>query len=59
MVAPGFESAPPAEIVGEVFGGDAVEARQPLLEAAMVGVDVIDVQVRRRGGRLSRRRHEP
>jgi hypothetical protein len=30
-----------------------------LLEAAVVGVDVIDVQVRRLGGRLSQRRHGP
>ena len=58
LIAPGFESAPPAEIVGQVLGGDAVEAVEPLLEAAVVGVDVIDVQVRGFEGRLARRRHD-
>lgn len=57
LSAPGFEGAPPAEIVGQVLGGDAVEAAEPLLEAAVVGVDVVDVQVRRRRRRLSRRGH--
>jgi hypothetical protein len=57
LIAPGFESAAPAKIVGHVLGGDAVEAIEPLLEAAVVGVDVVDVQVRRFGGRLSRRGH--
>ena len=57
MVSPGFEGAPPTEIVGQVFGGDAIEAVEPLLEAAVVGVDVVDVEVRRLGDRLSRRRH--
>ena len=49
FVAPGFESAPPTEIIGQVLGGDAVEAVEPLLETAVIGVDVVDVQVRRRG----------
>jgi hypothetical protein len=48
LIALAFEGAPPAEIVGQVLGGDAVEAGEPLLEAAVVGVDVIDVEVRRR-----------
>src|SRR5580693_6841791 len=43
--------------MGQVLGGDAVEAVEPLLETAVVGVDVVDVQMRRRGCRLSRRRH--
>jgi hypothetical protein len=33
IVAPGFEGAGPSEAVGEVLGGDAVEAFEPLLEA--------------------------
>ena len=57
MAAAGFEGAPPTEIVGQVLGGDAVEAAKPLLEAAVIGVDVVDVQMRRLTGRLSRRRH--
>ena len=52
FVSPGFESAPPTEIIGQVLGGDAVEAVEPLLETAVIGVDVVDVQVRRRGRRL-------
>ena len=43
--------------MGRFSWGDAVEAVEPLLETAVIGVDVVDVQVRRRGGRLSRRRH--
>jgi hypothetical protein len=54
LIAPAFEGAPPSEIVGQVLGGDAVEAGEPLLEAAVAGVDVIDMEVRRLGGRLSR-----
>jgi hypothetical protein len=57
LIAPGFERAAPAEIVGQVLGGDAVEAIEPLLEAAVIGVDVVDGEVRRRGGRLARRGH--
>ena len=30
---------------------------QPLLQAAVIGIDVVDVEVRRRGGRLARRGH--
>jgi hypothetical protein len=57
VLAPGFEGASPAKVAGQVLGGDAVEAVEPLLEAAVVGVDVIDVQVRRLRGRFSRRGH--
>ena len=57
MISPGFEGASPSEVAWQVLGGDAVEAGEPLLEAAVVGVDVIDVEVRRLGGWLSRGRH--
>jgi hypothetical protein len=57
LVSPGFEGAAPSEVVGQVLGRDAVEAVEPLLEAAVVGVDVVDVQMRRFRGWLSRRRH--
>ena len=40
------------------ISGDAVEAVEPLLETAVVGVDVVDVQVRRGGCWLSRRRDD-
>jgi hypothetical protein len=56
-VAPGFESAAPSEIVRQVLGGDAVEAVEPLFEAAVVGVEVVDVQMGRFRGWLSRREH--
>ena len=55
LVAPGFEGALTAKILGQVLGGDAVEAAKPLLEAAVIGVDVVDVQMRRLTGRFSRR----
>jgi hypothetical protein len=45
LIAPGLKGASPPKIVWQVFLGDAVEAREPLLEAAMVGVDVVDVEV--------------
>ena len=57
MLAPAFEGAAPAEVAWQVLGGDAVEAIEPLLEAAVIGVDVVDVQVRRLGSWLSRRGH--
>jgi hypothetical protein len=41
FVAPGFESAAPSEIVWQVLGGDAVEAVEPLFEAAVVGVEFV------------------
>jgi hypothetical protein len=57
LVTPGFEGASPAEIVGQVLGRDAVEAAEPLLKAAVIGVVVVDVQMRRLGGRFARRGH--
>ncbi len=35
--------ATPAQIVAQVVGGDAVEAAQPFLESAIVGIDVPDM----------------
>src|SRR5271169_3782953 len=57
MVSPSFEGAAPSEIIGQGLGCDAVEAGAPLLEAAVVGVDVVDVQMGRFRGWLSRRDH--
>jgi hypothetical protein len=56
-VVPGFGSAPPAERVGQVLAGDAVEAGEPWLKAAVVGVDGVDVQMGRLRGWLSWREH--
>jgi hypothetical protein len=50
---PAFEGAPPTEIIGQVLGGDAVEAVEPLLKTAVIGVDVVDVRLRCRGCRLA------
>ena len=57
LLTPGFEGASPAEVIGQVLGGDAVEAVEPLLEVAVISVDVFDMQVRHPGGRLSPRGH--
>ena len=43
----GFQRTAPAEIVREVFRGDAMEATQPFLQSAVVGADVVEVKVRR------------
>jgi hypothetical protein len=48
----GFESAVPAQLVGQVAGRDAVEASHPLLETRMVGIDVVDVDVEFAGQRF-------
>ncbi len=42
-----LESAVPAELVGSALGGDAPEARHPALEFADIGIDVLDVVLRR------------
>jgi hypothetical protein len=39
-------SAPP-QIIGQVFRGNAVEAAHPLLEAAVIRIDVANVEIRR------------
>ena len=54
-LTPSFEGSAPAEVAWQVFGGDAVEAVEPLLEAAVVGVDIVDVEVGRLGSWLARR----
>ena len=39
-----FEHAPPAQIILQVLGGYAVEAMHPAFEAAVVGIDVLDME---------------
>ena len=53
LIAPGFDGASPSQIVGQVFGGDAVEAAHPFLEATVIGVDVIDMEMGSSGLRLA------
>lgn len=38
-----IQCAIPTQIVGQIGGSDAPETLQPALEAAVVGVDVLDV----------------
>ena len=45
-----FDGSSPAEIVWQIGCCDAVEAAHPFLEATVVGVDIVDMQVRRLGG---------
>ena len=49
---------PPAEVVRQVLRGDAVEAAQPFLQPAVVGVDVVEMIVRRLAGWLARLRQD-
>lgn len=56
------EQAPPAQIIGEVFGGDTPEAGHPGLEAGVVAVDTLYVPnaiaaVAMVGGNKGARRH--
>lgn len=41
-----FDRSPPTQIIREVYGGDAMEPPHPFLETAVVGVHVVDVQIR-------------
>ena len=36
-------AAEPAQVVVQVVGGEAVKAMEPLFEAAVIGIDVLDV----------------
>src|SRR5208283_1846942 len=42
-----LQGSTPAKVVGEVFRGDAVEAAHPFLEATVVSVDVVDMEIGR------------
>ena len=39
-----FEHPPPPEVAWQISGGDAVERLHPCLEAAVIGVDVLDME---------------
>ena len=53
--AEGLHCSAPAEVGRKVFGGDAVEAPEPFLQSAMVGVHVVDVIFWRLRLRIARR----
>ena len=61
-VAVTLDHAAPAEVARQVLRGDALEAHHPALEAALVGVDVLDVIAAARSGACWRlsipRRHD-
>ena len=40
-----FQGSAPAKIVGQVFGGDALEATHPSFESAVTSIDVVDVKI--------------
>src|SRR3954453_6321612 len=42
-----LQSAAPAKVIGQVLRRDAMEGAQPFLEAAVVGIDVVDVAIGR------------
>ena len=39
-----LNQAAPSQVVGEVVGCDTIKAADPLLEARVVGIDVLDVK---------------
>jgi len=43
VVLEAVKEAPPAEVVRQIFRGDAVEARHPGLEAGVIAVDALDM----------------
>src|SRR5208282_1302352 len=43
--AQGLQSTAPAKVIGQVLRRDAMEGTQPFLEAAVVGIDVVDVEI--------------
>src|SRR5271165_654554 len=45
LLAQGLQSTAPAKVIGQVLRRDAMEGTQPFLEAAVVGIDVVDVEI--------------
>ena len=58
VLAQRFQGPAPAKIIRQVFGGDAMEAAQPLFQAAVVGIDVVEVKIRRLWVGLARHRQD-
>src|SRR4051812_22439596 len=54
VLAERFEAAAPSQIAVEILRCDTMERPQPFLQAAMVGVDVVDMQVGRFRSRTTR-----
>ncbi len=49
---------PPTQVGRKIFGGDAVEASHPLFEASVVGVDVVNMELRFFGLGVAGRRQD-
>src|SRR3954468_17272901 len=45
IIPPDFDGSSPSEVMVEGFGRDAMERTQPFLKAAVIAVDVVDVEV--------------
>src|ERR1019366_8307794 len=58
LLSQGLQSPAPAEIVRQVFRGDAMEATQPFLQSAVVGIDVVEVKIRCFGVRFAGHRQD-
>ena len=41
----GLYGPTPSKVIVEIFGGDAMERAQPFLEATVIAVDVVDVEI--------------
>src|SRR3954470_19003665 len=53
-----FQGPAPAQIVGEIFGGDTMETAHPFLEPSVIGIDVVDVKIGRLRAWLARGRQD-
>src|SRR6186713_1545210 len=53
-----FQGPAPAQIVGEIFGGDTMEAAHPFFEPSVIGIDVVDVKIGRLRAWLARGRQD-
>ena len=53
-----FQGPAPAQIVGEIFGGDTMEAAHPFFEPSVIGIHVVDVKIGHLRAGLARGRQD-
>src|SRR5271166_1763372 len=53
-----LQGSAPAKVVGQIFGGDAVEAAHPFLKPAVIGIDVVDMKIGSLRARVAGRWHD-
>src|SRR5271166_2457421 len=58
LLAQCLQGPTPAKIVRQVFRRDAMEATQPFFQPAMVGIDVVEMEIRRLGVWFTRHRQD-